>query len=147
MMNDPAGESDEPAGADAADRDLIRRTRRRVLERIALDSVAQHLTVRAGPEDWQPFLPGVRCKVLNEHANAVSYLLQIEPGAVLPAHRHSQDEECLVLQGQLRIGDQLVIGAGDYHLGRAGVLHAAATTDTGALVFLRGAAPDGSESI
>jgi quercetin dioxygenase-like cupin family protein len=130
-----------------ADDGLIQRVRRKVLDRIAHDVVAQHLTVRRGAEGWQSLLPGIRCKVLYEQAGALSYLLELAPGAVLPAHRHAQDEECLVLRGQLRIGDQLVVEEGDFHVGRAGVLHAPISSDTGALLFLRGAAPDGSECI
>ncbi|RYG10146.1 MAG: cupin domain-containing protein [Burkholderiales bacterium] len=56
----------------------------------------------------------------------------------IPSHRHSRDEECVVLQGALRIGSQLVVAAGGYHVARAGVLHAPITTEEGALIFLRG---------
>ncbi|MCG2594609.1 cupin domain-containing protein [Ramlibacter sp. XY19] len=137
--------SNEPGNP--VDDSLIQRVRRRVLDRVAHDVVAQHLTVRGGAEGWQPFLPGIRCKVLYEQAGTLSYLLELAPGAVLPGHRHSQDEECLVLRGRLRIGDQLVVEEGDFHVGLAGVLHAPITTDAGALIFLRGAAPDGRECI
>lgn len=129
---------------DPSDAEVIRRARRKVLEGIAYASSSKHTTIHAGADGWQPFLDGVRCKVLNEAANVLSYLLWLEPGAVLPAHRHPIDEECIVLEGELRMGDTLVMRAGDYHLGRAGVLHAPITSDTGALVFLRGAPPDAS---
>lgn len=45
----------------------------------------------------------------------------------------------MVLEGSLRIGDDLVLHAGDFHVGRQGSMHAAASTETGALVYLRGA--------
>jgi len=71
----------------------------------------------------------------------MSYLLRLAPGATLPAHRHRVDEECLVLEGVLRVGGRLEVGAGSYHLAHRGSLHATITTTTGATVFLRAAAP------
>ena len=134
----PAPASDPSAEAS------VRRVRHTVLERIAQVSTPRHTTIPADSEGWQPFLEGIQLKVLSEQPDALSYLLLLEPGAVLPAHRHPQDEECVVIQGELRIGDALVVGAGAYHLGKAGVLHARIVSDTGALLFLRGAAPEGA---
>ena len=137
----PARGRAAPRGA--PDDQRIGRIRRAMLERIAHASTGQHLTVRAGSRGWQPFLEGVRIKLLHEQgdAPAVSYLLQLAPGAVVPSHRHPIDEECLVLEGELRIGDTLVLQSGDYHCARAGYLHAPTVAPDGALVFLRGAAP------
>ncbi|CAN5686928.1 hypothetical protein BH11PSE7_BH11PSE7_35750 [soil metagenome] len=139
------------AGGDAlsgrdADRS-VERVRRQLLGRIAEASTPQHLTVQAGEQGWEPFLDGIRCKVLHEANGVLSYLLDLAPGAVLPAHRHPQDEECLVLEGDLQIGDALSLSAGGYHLARAGVLHAAITSHAGATVFLRGACPEVSHGI
>jgi anti-sigma factor ChrR (cupin superfamily) len=120
----------------------IARVRRVVLARIAEASTTRHLTIAAGPLGWLPLRDGVRYKVLHEQCHAVSYLLQMDPGASLPVHQHLVDEECMVLNGTLRIGETLVIRAGDYHLGRASVLHAGISSPEGALVFLRGAGPD-----
>jgi quercetin dioxygenase-like cupin family protein len=134
LPRDEAAESMDDAG--------VRRVQRAMLKQIALASTGQHLTVAAAAGAWQPFLAGIRCRVLFESEGALSYLLELQPGAVLPAHRHPQDEECVVLQGSLRIGDVLVLRQGDYHLGRRGILHAEITTDEGALIFLRGAPPE-----
>lgn len=117
---------------------VVGRVHRKVLERIAEASTGQHLTIAGDAGDWQPFLAGVECKVLMEDGESMSYLLRLQPGAVIPSHRHSRDEECVVLQGALRIGCQLVVAAGGYHVARAGVLHAPITTEEGALIFLRG---------
>lgn len=147
-MQDSPPERAEPAAAtDTADAALIARVRRTVLHRIALASTQQHLTVRAGPDGWQALLDGVECKVLHEAGDVLSYLLRLAPGAVIPGHRHPIDEECIVLEGELRIGEQLVLHAGDYHVGRADVLHAPISTPTGALIFLRGAAPEPAQSL
>ena len=125
----------------------MRRVRQPPLERIAADRSHEHITVHAGQEGWQPFLDGIRMKVLHEDGNTLSYLLRLAPGAILPAHRHVQDEECMVLQGDLRCGHDLVVRAGDYHRAREGVPHGQITTDHGALVFIRGEAPEGSQFI
>jgi anti-sigma factor ChrR (cupin superfamily) len=118
--------------------------RDRLIERVA-DADDSHLTWAAdgepGAAAWQPFMPGVSIKFLNESAGSLSYLLRLAPGAELPPHRHPQDEECLVLEGRLLVGSQIEIGAGGYHLAHAGALHARIHTQTGATIFLRGAVP------
>ena len=67
-------------------------------------------------------------------------LLRAHRGAVLPRHRHSREEEFIVLEGECRIGD-LRLEAGDAHFSPAGSWHDDITTDTGVLV-LRRARPD-----
>lgn len=117
------------------------RVKQRILRRIAAESTPRHLTVAAPQGPWQPFAPGVTMKLLHQDGGTLSYLLRLQPGASLPAHRHPQDEECLVLEGEMHIGD-IVIGPGGYHLGRRGVLHDRLSSPGGALIFLRGAAPE-----
>jgi quercetin dioxygenase-like cupin family protein len=122
-----------------------RALRARLVERVA-DAEESHLTLAAdgepGAAPWQAFLPGIQIKVLREAAGTLSYLLKLEPGAELPPHRHPEDEECLVLKGRLRVGSQIEVGPGGYHLARAGRLHARVHTDVGATIFLRGAVPE-----
>ena len=119
----------------------LARVKRRVLARIAEDQAPRHVTVRAQDGDWQPFGRGLEIKVLHEAGGIMSYLLRLAPGAVLPGHRHPVDEECVVLEGSLRIG-ALEVGAGGFHLGRQDVLHMPIVSEGGAVVFLRGAAPE-----
>lgn len=132
---------DEAVAPEPLDAPAQARVKQRLLRRIAADSTPRHLTVAAGDGDWQPFGPGLSMKVLHHEGQTLSYLLRLAPGASLPPHRHPCDEECLVLEGEMRIGD-LVVGPGSYHLGRAGVLHDQLTSTTGALLFLRGAVPE-----
>ena len=117
-----------------------RAIRRRLLDRVA-DTEDSHLTVPAGAEGWQPYGDGVQIKVLHESEGILSYLLKFAPGARIDAHRHPVDEECLVLEGVLKVGSQTEVGPGGYHLARAGTLHAGISTVTGATIFLRGAEP------
>jgi quercetin dioxygenase-like cupin family protein len=120
---------------------MARRIRQRLLERVA-DSDHSHLTVQPDAGLWQPFADGVQIKVLHERDGILSYLLRLAPGATLPAHRHPMDEECVVLQGTLRVGTHTEVGAGGWHLAHQGALHASLSTATGATVFLRGALPE-----
>lgn len=118
--------------------------RRRLMERVA-DADLSHLTIDGGAGEWQPFLEGVAIKVLRENAGLLSYLLRLEPGAVLPPHRHPHDEECVVLEGRLQVGSKIEIGPGGYHLAHGGALHATISSASGATIFLRGAVPDASQ--
>jgi anti-sigma factor ChrR (cupin superfamily) len=125
---------------DSADAAALARVRSKLMKRIAADAAGEHLTVAADGGRWHPFLPGIERKVLHERDGLMSYLLKFAPGAVLPAHRHPVDEECVVLEGTLRIG-KLALGAGGFHLARSGLPHGDITTEEGAVIYLRGASP------
>ncbi|HRD85916.1 MAG TPA: cupin domain-containing protein [Rubrivivax sp.] len=114
------------------------------MDRVA-DTDATHLTIAADDGDWHPFVEGVSIKVLREHQGTLSYLLRLAPGACLPPHRHPVDEECIVLEGRLRVGTRVDIGPGAYHLAHGGALHPTISTRTGATIFLRGAVPDATQ--
>lgn len=123
-----------------------RAIKRRVLERVA-DTEDTHLTVGADEGRWQPFGEGVQIKVLRENDGVMSYLLRLAPGARLPAHRHPMDEECIVLEGALKVGTRIEVGPGGYHLAHQGALHAPVHTVTGATIFLRGAVPEAEHAL
>jgi len=114
--------------------------KQRLLDRVA-DTDDSHLTVGLDDGAWQPWLDGVEIKPLREMDGVLSYLLRLAPGASLPAHRHPIDEECIVLDGVLRVGSHIELGAGGYHLAHQGALHGRISTPTGATIFLRGAVP------
>jgi anti-sigma factor ChrR (cupin superfamily) len=138
---DLLAQMDDALLAEPLDAATQARIKQKLLRRIAQTSSAQHLTVMAGDEGWQPFAQGIRIKVLHEAAGVMSYLLRLAPGAVLPAHRHPIDEECVVMEGEMQVGG-LRIGAGGFHLGRKDLAHDQLHSPTGALIFLRGAVPD-----
>ena len=117
------------------------RIKTRLLRRIASQTTGSHLTLQAAQGSWQAFGRGLQIKVLNEADGIMSYLVRLAAGASLPAHRHPVDEECVVLEGEVRIGE-LRIAAGGFHLGRRDVLHDELHSEGGALIFLRGAAPE-----
>ncbi|MDQ7017278.1 MAG: cupin domain-containing protein [Gammaproteobacteria bacterium] len=96
------------------------------------------LTVRSDEGRWIKIARGVTMKNLyaDKKAKTRSFLLKLEPGASLPEHEHFADEECVVLEGEVRLGD-VVVRAGDYHLAPQGVAHGVVSSKTGALLFLR----------
>lgn len=118
-----------------------REIKRRLLDRVA-DTDESHLTIDAHEGTWQPFTDGVQIKVLHESDGVLSYLLRLQAGARLPAHRHPADEECLVLEGSLQVGSRIEVGAGGYHRAHQGALHASLSSRSGATLFLRGAVPE-----
>ena len=99
-------------------------------------------TLRSSDGEWLPLNPLVQIKVLRVDAEAgnQTVLIRAAAGAVLPRHRHSRDEEFIVLEGQCRIGS-LLLEAGDAHFAAAGSWHDDITTETGVLVLVRGEYP------
>ncbi len=94
-------------------------------------------TIRAD-EGWISFAPGIDVKMLfrDEAAGTKSFLARLAPGVTMPAHDHGANEECIVLEGEITLGD-ITIRAGDYHLAKGGAHHGALSTRTGALLYLR----------
>lgn len=135
-----AAHADDTPDADALAA-RVDRVRRRLLTRIADDSTPRHVTVQSSEGGWHPLLPGIERKVLHAEGDTMSYLLRFAAGAVLPAHHHPQDEECVVLEGALLIGAGLRVPAGGFHLARKDMAHADITAATDTVVFLRGARP------
>jgi quercetin dioxygenase-like cupin family protein len=99
-------------------------------------------TLRRSEGEWLSINPRVQIKVLRVDAEAGNQTLLIRAarGAVLPRHRHSRDEEFIVLEGQCRIG-ALVLDAGDAHFAAAGTWHDDITTESGVLALVRGEYP------
>ena len=115
------------------------RLRDRILKRavtLASTSLKTQLTVQFSDEDWLDVMPLIKMKTLFESEDGKGVLFRFQPGARLPAHEHDTDEECVVLEGELRIGAETV-RAGDFHLGRKGSPHGALTSPTGALFYIR----------
>lgn len=112
--------------------------RRQVLNRIRANSAAEPLRTVRADQGWVDFIPGISIKMLyrDEAGKAKSFLARLAPGVTLPEHDHDFAEECLVLEGEITLGD-ITIRAGDYHFAGRGARHGALSTPTGALLFLR----------
>jgi quercetin dioxygenase-like cupin family protein len=127
--------------ADSVEQRVADEIRRRVLGRIAEATTPTNLTVQPSADTWRPFVPGVSIKVLHKADGIMSYLLKLAPGAKVDAHHHPVDEECIVLEGSLQVGNDLLLQTGAFHLARRDTIHTIVTTTTGATIFLRGATP------
>lgn len=86
---------------------------------------------------WVSLSKKIQVKVLHDDGHTLSWLLKLWPGGRLPQHDHADGlEECLVLEGQLRINGDM-FGTGDYQIAHPGSVHYEVASDTGALVFLK----------
>jgi quercetin dioxygenase-like cupin family protein len=116
--------------------------RKKIATRISLEQPENTETVRADAVDWMSVWPNVWVKVLRQEParNLQMVLFHIQPGGVVPAHVHTKEEECLVLEGEIHIGSHRV-GEGDLHIARSGAAHGDITTRTGATVLVRSEIP------
>jgi len=130
---------------EAVPAEVAARIKRRVLNRIANAEATQ---VAIAPEQghWRPFGPGVEIKVLHKRDGIMSYLLRMAPGSELPNHRHPHDEECVVIEGRVQMGD-VAMGPGGYLMERQGTLHPPLRTVDGAVIYLRGASPKADQLV
>jgi len=96
------------------------------------------ITIRADVGQWVEIVPRVHLKRLHRDGDARTYLLRLEPGGVIPRHHHDSDEECMVMEGEVFLGD-LRVAAGDYHLAPRGATHGEIRSPNGALLFIRSA--------
>lgn len=97
------------------------------------------VTVRVQEGEWRMLGPGMEIKLLmvDREVGFQSFLLRLAPGAVLPPHHHNILEECLLLEGDMLIGDR-AYSRGDYHAALPGSRHAPISTRNGGVVFIRG---------
>jgi anti-sigma factor ChrR (cupin superfamily) len=100
---------------------------------------ASFYTVRLEDGDWVSIRSGLEKKLLYRDpvTGEESYLFRMQPGASIEGHRHAKAEECLILEGDLAIGD-LRLNAGDYHVAAKGTIHPVLRSQRGALMFVRG---------
>jgi quercetin dioxygenase-like cupin family protein len=92
---------------------------------------------RAADARWEDYAPGIRRRMLWCDGAQGAFLFHALAGASVPTHRHRHDEECLMLEGELYIDDEL-LRAGDYQLAPAGTRHRSVETETGALIYAHG---------
>lgn len=101
-------------------------------------AVAHPTWVDLGRKRWRDSSAGVEVLPLRGDADVVSMLVRFAAGASVPDHGHALDEDCLVLQGEMFLGD-ILLQAGDYQLAPAGGSHFGETSDVGVLFFFHGA--------
>lgn len=97
---------------------------------------AGFVTIAPGASGWRSLADGVEIRMLHDHGEAQSFMLRLAPGARLPRHAHLSEELCVVLEGEVQLGD-ILAGPGTYHLALTGSAHQDISTRTGCLLFLR----------
>ncbi len=114
----------------------------RIMQRIGADAPADTFTVRATDVRWVDAGPGVQVKVLrmNRERQDQTVLIRMQPGAIVVGHRHSQEEECLILEGEVFIGEHRLM-QGDMHVARPGAVHSPIRAPGGALLLIRSEMP------
>lgn len=101
-------------------------------------SEADYRFVHSHEGEWVKLLRGVEIKLLREDNASRSFLIRMAPGSRLPHHPHTMDEESLVLEGEVTVQGVHCL-PGDYHFAPAGKAHDVLETETGCLLFVRGA--------
>lgn len=94
--------------------------------------------VDASAKPWLANGPGVQVQPLRGDRDVVSMLVRFAPGAAVPDHRHALDEDCLVLEGDMFLGD-ILLREGDFQLAPAGGSHFGECSDNGVLFYFHGA--------
>jgi hypothetical protein len=99
------------------------------------------LQLAAGRRPWTPAGPGLQVQALCGDRQVVSMLVRFEPGAGVPDHDHAIDEDCLMLAGEMFLGDVLLRPM-DYQMAPAGLGHFGETSERGGLFYFHGALDD-----
>jgi anti-sigma factor ChrR (cupin superfamily) len=104
------------------------------------DSVAKgFFTLRAHEGEWEPIdIEGIRIKRLaaDPASKTVTMLVRMDASTEYPGHRHAGVEECYVLEGDLYVGDDIVLHAGDYQRADRQSVHPRQWTEGGCLLFI-----------
>jgi len=100
-------------------------------------------TIRETEGEWLDVAPKLQMKVLrrDNKLNSQTALWKLEPGAIIPAHEHPVEEECLVIKGEINFADH-VLHEGDFEVVPAGINHIEMQSKTGAIVLLRSDIPE-----
>jgi quercetin dioxygenase-like cupin family protein len=94
--------------------------------------------VRRESGNWTTAKEGVRVKQLSVDParHSVTMLVRMDPGASWPAHRHGGHEQCFVLEGELHVGDDTTLRAGDFQAMDTDTTHPVQWTQEGCLLLI-----------
>lgn len=123
--------------------DQLTSMRKRLMQRIDEEKSFDndgYITIRPDDGAWSEITPKIEKKILHidPQSNTESFLLRIQPGAEYPSHIHLRDEHCLMLEGEIEIGNiEGSLKAGDYHFAPRGSRHGTVTSVAGALLLIQ----------
>jgi len=96
----------------------------------------ESVTIRAEEGRWTTVAPGARTKRLSKAGGRMTFLLEMEPNAVVPEHDHEGGEDSYVVRGSCRIGS-LGLAVGDFHHADATAHHGdVVASDEGCLLLI-----------
>ncbi|MBT8484179.1 MAG: cupin domain-containing protein [Phycisphaerales bacterium] len=84
----------------------------------------------------------VRRLFVDRENNRMTALFRMAAGTAYVPHVHAGPEECFVLEGDLHVGDTIVMHAGDYQRAPAGSEHGVQRTEGGCLLLVSSALDD-----
>ncbi|TAK54913.1 MAG: hypothetical protein EPO24_12745 [Bacteroidetes bacterium] len=96
-------------------------------------------TLRSDEGRWEEIgIEGINVKQLfaDPEQRTITMLVRMAAGTAYPSHRHAGVEECYVLEGDLHVGDELVLHAGDYQRADMQSVHLKQWTENGCLLFI-----------
>jgi anti-sigma factor ChrR (cupin superfamily) len=100
---------------------------------------------RASEASWESTaVAGVTIRTLfvDDANNHFTALVRMAPGTSYPRHIHSGPEECLVLEGDLRVGEDVIMHVGDYQRAPTGSCHGVQSTEQGCLLLITSSLTD-----
>jgi len=89
---------------------------------------------------WSDNGRGMAVRPLAQTGAVASMLIRLAPGGQAPDHPHPIAEDCMMIEGELFLGD-ILLRALDYQLAPTEARHCSISSDTGALFFVHGALP------
>ena len=95
-------------------------------------------TLRENDKPWIEIAPDITGKALHyDHlVGSMIYIVRLEPGARCPTAESGSPEECLLISGDLTLGE-ITLKAGDHHHASNSVIHGGGHSDGGAVLFIR----------
>jgi anti-sigma factor ChrR (cupin superfamily) len=112
---------------------LFERINQETKEPVSVDVV----TVRADEGEWIESGDGISVKQLfvDPFKKTVTILMRLQPGAIIPGHKHTGIEECYLVEGDITIRDEHY-KTGDYLCAMPDTFHEPLSTVGGALLLL-----------
>jgi quercetin dioxygenase-like cupin family protein len=97
-----------------------------------------HILMAGGSPFEDTSIEGIRVRRLfvDEPADRITMLVEMDPGTAYPAHRHGGVEECFVVRGDLAIDERVEMHAGDYQRMESGSRHGVQSTRAGCLLLV-----------
>ncbi len=109
------------------------------------EGLAEGMYAVAGDVDaWEPVgIPGIEVKRLavDPARRTATMLVRMAAGTSYPPHRHAAVEECLVLSGDLRVGER-ELRAGDFQISQTNSVHPVQSTREGCLLYISSSQDD-----